>query len=105
LAFIITDAPAHLDYGQQYTYAVAARQARRKAVKFFSIGTGGLDIDGEYILRQIAQFTGGKKGESEGGHIGSVSHHTASNFQSAKLETIIIRFAKKRAGSCKRSFT
>ena len=103
LAFIITDAPAHLDYGQKFTYAAAARLARSMAVKIFSIGTGGLDINGEYILRQISQFTNGKyifltygeKGESEGGTIGSVSHHTGSNFQADKLESIIIRFAKE----------
>lgn len=103
LAFLITDAPPHLDYGQAYTYADAARDARQMAIKIFTIGTGGLDISGEYVLRQIAQFTYGKyifltygeKGESEGGRPGSVSHHTGTNFQSEKLESIIIRFAKQ----------
>lgn len=102
LGFIITDAPPHLDYGQTYTYISAAKEAKQKGIKFFSVGTGGLDINGEYILRQIAQFTYGKyifltygeKGESEGGHPGSVSHHTGSNFQTDKLEAIIIRFTK-----------
>jgi len=103
LAFVITDAGAHLDYGQEYTYVNAAKDAKDLAVKIFSVGTGGLDINGEYVLRQIAQYTYGKyifltygeKGESEGGHVGSVSHHTGANFQTDKLETIIIRFAKE----------
>ena len=103
LGFIITDAPPHLDYGQEYTYAYAARDARAMGIKMFSVGTGGLDIGGEYVLRQISQYTGGKyifltygeAGESEGGVAGSVSHHTGSNFQTDKLEAIIIRFAKE----------
>jgi Mg-chelatase subunit ChlD len=103
LGFIITDAAAHLDYDQKYTYVNASEDAKLKAIKFFAVGTGGLDIQGEYILRQISQYTYGKyifltygeEGESEGGKPGSVSHHTGSNFQTDKLEAIIIRFAKE----------
>ncbi len=103
LGFIITDAPPHLDYGQEYTYVDASKEAKEKGIKIFSVGTGGLDISGEYVLRQISQFTSGKyifltygeTGESEGGRPGAVSHHTGSNFQTDKLEAIIIRFAKE----------
>lgn len=102
MAFIVTDASVHLDYGQSYTYVSAAKDARKKAVKVFSVGTGGLSIDGEYVLRQISQYTLGKfifltygeKGESEGGREGSVSHHTGANYQTDKLESIIMRFAR-----------
>ena len=103
LAFVITDAPPHLDYGQAYDYSHAARDARSLGVKIFTVGTGGLEVDGEYVLRQISQFTGakyifltyGERGESEGGRPGSVSHHTGANFVTDKLEAIIIRFAKE----------
>jgi Mg-chelatase subunit ChlD len=89
MAFIITDAPPHLDYGQQYTYVDAVMDARRKGVKVFSVGTGGLNLDGEYVLRQISQYTLGKyifltygeRGESEGGVEGSVSHHSVPTFR------------------------
>jgi hypothetical protein len=62
-----------------------------------------LPLTGEYVLRQISQYTGGKyifltygeTGESEGGVTGSVSHHTGANYQTDKLEAIIIRFAKE----------
>jgi Mg-chelatase subunit ChlD len=103
VGFIITDAEAHLDYGRQYTYIDAANDARARGIKLFSIGTGGLGIEGEYQLRQIAQLTDakyifltyGESGESEGGKPGSVSHHTGSNWQAEKLEAIIIRFVKE----------
>ncbi|TAL35127.1 MAG: VWA domain-containing protein [Spirochaetes bacterium] len=103
ISLIITDAPPHLDYGQEYTYAGAARDARAAGIKIFTVGTGGLPLMGEYILRQISQYTYakyifltyGEKGESAGGKEGSVSHHTGSNFTTDKLETIIMRFAKE----------
>lgn len=103
IGFIITDAPPHLDYGQAYTYIDASRDAKKEGIKLFTIGTGGLNLDGEYVLRQIAQYTYGKyifltygeKGESEGGRTGSVSHHTGANYQVDKLEAVIIRIAKE----------
>jgi Mg-chelatase subunit ChlD len=104
MAFIVTDAPPHLDYPDEpYTYVDAAHEARTKGIKIFSVGTGGLDLAGELVLRQLSQYTYakyifltyGEKGESEGGAPGSVSHHTGSNFQTDKLEAIIMRFAKE----------
>ncbi len=103
LAFVITDAPPHLDYGQSYTYAEAAREAKQRGIKIHSVGTGGLPLAGEYILRQLAQYshgryiflTYGERGESEGGVEASVSHHSGDNYQTDKLEAIIIRFARE----------
>lgn len=103
LAFVVTDAEAHLDYGQAYTYVHAANEARARAIKIHTIGTGGLPLAGEYLLRQLAQLTDGRyifltygeRGESAGGKPGSVSHHTGDNYQTDKLEAIIIRFVKE----------
>ncbi|MBL0264121.1 MAG: VWA domain-containing protein [Leptospiraceae bacterium] len=109
LSFIITDAPPHLDYKQDYTYVSAMKEARERGIKLFTIGTGGLDINGEYVLRQISQFTSakyifltyGENKESEGGAAGSVSHHTGENFPTDKLESIVIRFAKEEIQAAK----
>jgi len=103
IAFVITDAEPHLDYDQKYTYAQAAKDARARGIRFHTIGTGGLGVEGEYVLRQLSQYTEGKyifltygeTGESEGGAPGSVSHHTGANFQTDKLEAIVIRFVKE----------
>lgn len=109
VAYVITDASPHLDYGQSYTYVNAVKDAREKGIKFYTIGTGGLDINGEYVLRQIAQYTAaryifltyGEKGESEGGAPGSVSHHTGANFATDKLESIVIRFTREELANAK----
>jgi Mg-chelatase subunit ChlD len=103
LSFVITDAPPHLNYGQDYTYLRAVEEARARGIRIYTVGTGGLDLMGEFILRQLSQQTGaryifltyGETAESEGGQPGSVSHHTGANYQTDKLEAIIIRFAKE----------
>lgn len=103
LGFVVTDAMAHLDYGQTFTYVDAAHEARRRGIKFHTVGCGSLGIDGEALLRQIAQATSGKyvfltrageSGESDGGTPGSVSHHTGSNWTSERLETALLRLAR-----------
>jgi Mg-chelatase subunit ChlD len=102
LVFVITDAPPQFYPDQTYTYADAARTARRDGIRIYTVGTGGMDIQGEYPLRQLSQYTGaryifltyGESGESAGGTPGSVSHHTGANYETGKLEAIIIRFAK-----------
>lgn len=103
IAFIVTDADSHLDYGRTYTYIDAAADAKNKGIKLYTIGTGGLPLEGEYVLRQISQLsnaryiflTYGEKGESEGGKEGAVSHHTGANFTTDKLEVIIIKFVRE----------
>jgi hypothetical protein len=101
--FIITDAPPQLYKDQTYNYSSASLEAKQKSIKIFSLGCGGLDLQGELILRQISQLTGGKyifmtygeKGESDGGKTGTVSHHSGSNFETDKLEALVIRFIKE----------
>lgn len=103
LAFIVTDAPPQLYEEPGYAYTDTSRAAAELGLKIHSVGTGGLGLQAEYILRQISQYTGGRyifltfgeSGESEGGRPGSVSHHTGANYQTDRLETIIIRFARE----------
>jgi Mg-chelatase subunit ChlD/TolB-like protein len=102
LTYVITDAAAHIDYGQSFTLLSASKIAQTKGIKLFSVGTGSLDIAGEIDLRQIAQYTMaryifltyGERGDSDGGVQGSVSHHTGANFTAENLESIIIRLSR-----------
>ncbi len=56
---LLADAPPHLDYGgPQYDDDMLA--ALGKGIKIFSVGASGLDKQGEYVQRQIAQYTGGR---------------------------------------------
>ena len=60
LVFLVADAPPHLDYSQDYDYATEMMWANRRGIKIFPIASSGLDEQGEYIFRQIAQHTMGK---------------------------------------------
>jgi hypothetical protein len=101
LAFLIGDAPPHLDYGQTYTYLQAMRDAAAKAIKITTIGCSGLDVKGELVWRQLAQYTmapyvfltRGEKGDSEGS-FSTVSHHVGSNWVAENLDAIVIRMVK-----------
>ena len=60
LVFMFADAPPHLDYPQDYDYAEEMQIAHRRGIKIFPIASSGLDPQGEYIFRQIAQQTKGR---------------------------------------------
>ncbi len=101
LAFLIGDAPPHLDYGQPFDYLVAAREAARRGIKITSIGASGLSVEGEVVWRQLAQYTMapfvfltyGEKGDTEGTP-SSVSHHVGSNWVADDLDAIVVRMVK-----------
>jgi len=124
LLFLIGDAPPHLDYGQEYiraakdaeiakaapvaipeeyTYLHGMKDAAGQAIKIVSIGASGLNNEGEYVFRQLAQYTMGifafltygETGEAEGGGGTTyVSHHTGSNWQAENLDAIIVKMVK-----------
>jgi hypothetical protein len=57
LVFLVADAPAHLDYGQEFDYTSATREAVRKGIKIYPIGASNTDDLAEYQFRQMAQQT------------------------------------------------
>lgn len=60
LIFLVADAPPHLDYGQENHYAAATVKTAESGIKIYPIASSGLDAQGEYIFRQLAQFSGGR---------------------------------------------
>ena len=59
LAFVIGDAPPHLDYQDGPDYAQDIRTASHKGIQLFTIAASGMDATGQAVWRQMAQFTGG----------------------------------------------
>lgn len=59
LVVLVADAPPHLDYGAPY-YDIDMQAALAKGIKVFAVGASGLDPIGEYVFRQIAQYTAGR---------------------------------------------
>ncbi|MBL8619257.1 MAG: VWA domain-containing protein [Deltaproteobacteria bacterium] len=60
VAFLIADAPPHMDYQEPVTYGRAAAGAAHKGVRVHTVAASGLDDAGSAVFRQIAQMTRGR---------------------------------------------
>lgn len=60
VVFLVADAPPHLDYADDFDYAVEMLYAAEQGIKVHPIASSGLDAIGEYIFRQIGQTTMGR---------------------------------------------
>jgi Mg-chelatase subunit ChlD len=100
LMVLLADAPPHLDYGTPH-YDNTAMAALGKGIKIFSVGASGLDKQGEYIQRQIAQYTGGRfvfltynqANQPASGH-GSQTVHDVQNYSVDTLDRLVVRLVK-----------
>ena len=96
LVFLVADAPPHLDYAQDYDYADEMDVAARQAVKIFPIASSGLDDQGEYIFRQLAQHTQGRfvfltyDTPSNGGSPGDVTTHHVDSYSVSNLDDLLV---------------
>ena len=97
MAILLADAPPHLDYGgPQYDDDMLA--ALGKGIKVFAVGASGLDRQGEYIQRQIAQYTGGRfvfltyaQADRPGRGPGRETAHDVRNYSVDTLDRLIVR--------------
>lgn len=58
MAFLIGDAPPHLDYAGGADYAVDMREAAHRGIQIFTVAASGMDSLGQVVWRQVAQYTG-----------------------------------------------
>jgi hypothetical protein len=97
LFFMIADAPPHLDYGKEADYAVDMETAASSAIKIFPIASSGLDDQGEYVFRQLAQFTQGRfifltyDSPSNGGQSGDITTHHVDSYSVNTLDDLLVR--------------
>jgi hypothetical protein len=101
LIFLVADAPPHLDYPQDYDYAVGMENAAERGIKIFPIASSGLDDQGEYIFRQIAQFTQGRfvfltyEGPTNGGAPGDETTHHVEDYSVENLDDLLVRLVEE----------
>ena len=102
LILLVADAPPHLDYHwQDYSYDTDMIAAVGQGIKIFPIGASGLEEQGEYIFRQMAQFTGGKfvfltyeDGDDSTSGPGTETSHDVDNYSVNTLDKLVIRLVK-----------
>jgi hypothetical protein len=97
MVVLLADAPPHLDYGGPH-YDDDMLAALGKGIKIFSVGASGLDKQGEYVQRQMAQYTGGrfvfltyKDAERPASGPGRETVHDVSNYSVQTLDRLIVR--------------
>ncbi|MGA0571818.1 vWA domain-containing protein [Variovorax sp. VNK109] len=101
MVVLLADAPPHLDYaGPQYDDDMVA--ALGKGIKIFSVGASGLDKQGEFIQRQIAQYTGGRfvfltyaNAAVPASGPGRETVHDVNNYSVDTLDRLIVRLVSE----------
>jgi Mg-chelatase subunit ChlD len=104
LVVLLADAPPHLDYGAPH-YDDDMLAALGKGIKVFSVGASGLDRQGEFIQRQIAQYTGGKfvfltyaRAHDPSSGPGRETPHDVKNYSVDTLDRLIVRLVTEELG-------
>ena len=103
MVILIADAPPHLDYRDEpFDYAQDMTHAATKGIKIFPIGASGLNAQGEYIFRQMAQFTGGKfvfltyaDRNRPGEAPGVETSHDVRDYSVDNLDRIVVRLVSE----------
>lgn len=98
LLFILADAPPHLDYAQDFDYAEDIFLANEMGVKVYPIASSGLDDQGEYILRQLAQISGGKflfLTYGADGAPGDDTTHHVDEYSVLSLDELVVRMVSE----------
>jgi hypothetical protein len=60
VAFVIADAPPHMDYQEDVSYGRAAAAAAHRGIRVHTVAASGLNDRGSFAFRQIAQLTRGQ---------------------------------------------
>ena len=102
---LITDAPPKMDTAPVF-YDNSMLAAGARGVRVHSVGTSGLNTDGgELVLRQVAQYTGGKfvfltykdaANPSRGA--GDATVHYVQNYSVNTLDDLLLRLIKDDLG-------
>jgi hypothetical protein len=101
LAFLVADAPPHLDYANDYKYTDEVVNAVQKGIKVYTIGASGLDKQGEYIFRQIAQITLAqylfitRGGDEQKGGSSNPASKTGIIYQEKDLSSLVVNIVRR----------
>lgn len=103
IILLVGDAPPHLDYANDFDYAEEIRIAAERGIKIHTIASSGLNDSGEFIFRQIAQFTGGNfiflayedepqsPSSNEPGEPGTSHHVPETAYTVEYLDSLVVR--------------
>jgi Mg-chelatase subunit ChlD len=101
MVVLLADAPPQLGPDRP-RYDAAMQVALGKGIKVFSVGASGLDPQGEFVQRQIAQYTGGRfvfltynRADDPASGPGRETVHDVKNYSVATLDRLIGRLIRE----------
>ena len=104
---LVADAPPHLDYGGPQ-YDTEMQAALAKGIKVLAVGASGLDPVGEYIFRQIAQYTAGrfvfltyKNAANPASGPGTQTVHDVTQYSVQTLDRLVVRLVREELARLK----
>ena len=105
VAFLVADAPPHMDYAGDVPYGESARAALARGIRIHSVAASGLDAVGTLVFRQLAQFTRGKFIFIEYGTpaASAESHGVAGEVKRNNLEDILFEQIRDEVATFGRS--
>jgi hypothetical protein len=101
--FLVADAPPQLVDPEGADYADEVRNAATAGIKIHPIASSGLDDQGEFVYRQLAQITTGRfvflTYGADGGPGGSTTHHV-DKYSVLSLDALVVQLVEDelRAG-------
>ncbi len=98
LIFLLADAPPQLNYQQDFDYAADVFAAAEVGIKIYPLASSGLDDQGEYIFRQLAQISGGKflfLTYGAGGAPGDETTHHVDDYSVLSLDELVVRMVEE----------
>ena len=81
-------------YAQDYDYTEEMIEANSRGIKIFAIASSGLDDQGEYIFRQIAQHTMGRFIFIVYG-AGRTTPHHVGQYTIEQLDSLVVRLVEE----------
>jgi hypothetical protein len=111
IIILVADAPPHLDYYQDFDYAVEMQNAASLGIKIFPIAVqldewtgdrGYYEPQAEYVFRQLAQFTGGhlilllsEETPQSGGEPGTSYSVPEDRYTVEDLDALVVRLIRE----------
>ena len=110
LVVLVADAPPHADRTDGPRYDRDMQAALAKGIKVFPVGASGLDPSGEYVFRQLAQFTAGRfvfltyrDAADPASGPGSATVHDVQQYSVDTLDRLVVRLVRDELGRLPRA--
>ena len=98
--FVIADAPPQVQRNVATPYDQSLREAAERGIRIHSVGASGTNDGAEYVLRQFAQYTGGRfvflSYGVDGAALGPSTDIASVDYEELPLEDVLVRLVAEQ---------